>query len=884
MGNSYRSSSSSSSRSSSSSSYKPSYSSSSSSKPKDSSSSNSYSTSSGPTPSSYFDTTTHKIYVHFHNDGSADVQESFRIQKDQSKIGIKRPTFLIAKETEISNLIVLPETLQSSHHAGLVTLFWPTQDQNPEMEIQIHYQIKEAYLSLGTLALVNWRFSKTSQSSEPFQLVLTWDPDSFSKQLRIQKEMFNSSLLEYERKDLPISFETSRFELQKEENVETNATVVIDMPNGIQIGSKTDSDLRNQNPEALTEQNFSSHNSHYQIDETVTIKENGSHFYQSKIFVNKENPNHDSLQYQLGLNRFRESGETFWNHFWAPAFQISYGFEGLTTHFWHLFSVSLSEGESVSKNQTMYSFAYHTLGETSNRNKEGVERWIRITQLEKRENLELQSFSLRALCESGIDPKLSKMELVFTACEYCSDITNESSLVIPVEPKWESDGFSLVWNDPIPSEYSVYLRLREENKQITYNPFLIYYAVLNAFFHSPGSGNHMGHLITMGITSLVFLITGFVFVNRKKHQRSKKESYQTILSEIRKYDPNFDFSLFRDKVISVTEKTVSTWDKGNMEPARNFLSAAVFQRFSIQLHLMKLVDGEVNRMKDFSVVSVQIIDKTMESDYLTLHLKLKCKTKDKTFPKQTSELEIQNSLEKTSFSTYEEIHSYTRKLSTQTKPKIDLIHDLCPSCGASAKFSHTTNRCEYCNGIFNSGESDWVLTEITQMVEWDSARQSKLKNLPEGVAKQLLEDRAATVFWKYIHFLSTPNSQILHREATRESYQNLGVSGKEPMFTPVVGSCHLVGYESQSAPHQMTCEIRWSVARKKGLLPEHRRSHISLVLPKERPKTLGFSEMSCENCGAPLPEVDASECSHCQKPIPETVTDWLFHSIRMVSL
>lgn len=876
MGNSYRSSSSSSSSSgtrSSYSSYKPSTSSYSNSS-KSYSSSGSYTTSSIPEPTSYFDSTNHSISVSFHADGTATIRESFRIKKNQSKIGIKRPTILIHGDTKISNLLVTPEHFHSSHNNNAVIVYWPEAEQNPETDITISYQIDKAYLSIDDLKLVNWRFSKTSNSSNLFTLNLEWDPNTFSQALKIQEESFNERLAEYERINLKIYKQSNVFRYNPTTNSEISALVVIDVP--ILEMTKDSADMFDSNK--------TSHNSNYALEEVVKIRNNGEHVYTSKIQISNQYTNLDSLHIPFGINRFRETGESTWNQMITPAFQVSYGFEGLSTYFWHLFHAQLTEGKKLSNNQNSYEFKYHTLGEASNRLDLGVERWIRITSLEKRENLNLESFSIRVLCESEIDPSQIIVDLVALDCEHCTETLNSSSLVIPLEPKWETDGFRINWDKPFPNQYQLYLRVFEKGNNIQYNPFLLLYAILNAFFHSPGSGNHLGHLTIVGILCFGLLITVFIFYTRNEVKRSQKKQFATILSQLKQLDPTFDFQLFKEKIIHITKMTASSWDKGDMEPSRNFLSAAVFQRFSIQLQLMKQVDSEVNRMKDFSVVSLQIVDFSMESDYLTLHIKIKCKTKDKTFPIKTSELEIQSAFRNESFIVYEEIHSYTRKTTTQTKPKIDLIHNLCPSCGASAKHSHVTNKCEYCGCLYNSGEADWVLTEITQTVEWNSTNQKRKKNSSEKFAKQILEDRAATVFWKYLHFISIPKSQMLHRESLEESYQTLGNTGKEPMHTPVVGSCHLVELNESSTPNKMTCEIRWSVARKKGLVPEHRRSRITLALPKERPNVLGFSELSCENCGAPLPEVDANECGYCHKPIPEKVTDWLFESIEMISL
>ncbi|TGK53190.1 TIM44-like domain-containing protein [Leptospira bouyouniensis] len=873
MGNSYRSSSSSSSSSRSTySSYKPSSTSSSSSS-KSNYSSNSYSTSSTPEPTSYFETTNHNVSVHLFADGSADVNETFRIKKDQSKIGIRRPTFLIQNEAEIEELAVLPEQLYSSHNAGIITIFWPDNQSNPEMEISLKYRIKQAYIPIGNVSLINWRFSKTSFSSNPFVLDLKWEQETFSQQFRIQEEIFNSSTSDYERKNLQISKNDLQFHYNQPSNSQNNSLVVIDVAN-----------FRNLSNSKTLQRELEDSQKRYTLEETVTIHDNGIHAYRSKIQISKNNPKVDSLQLQLGLNRFREFGESIWNQFWTPAFQISYAFEGLSTYFWHLFSVTLSESQDEPNDKKLFTFAFKTIGETTNLRDQGIERWVRITSLEKNDQLVLEKFSLNVLCESQIDPTLTNIEIIARQCEYCSDTLDQNSIIIPVQLNWEANGFSLQWDHPIPSNYLLFLKIKEKDKKIIYNPILIFYAVFNAFLHSPGSGNHLGHLTALGILSICLLIFGFFFFNKNQKGRFQKKLHQSIISQIQEFDPTFDFNQFKEKVITITEKTVTSWDKGDMEPSRNFLSAAVFQRFSIQLNLMKVTDGEVNRMKGFKVLTIQIINFTIEAEYVTLHLKLKCKTKDKTFLKHTSELEIQNTLEKEPYVTYEEIHSYTRKIETRTKPNVDLIHHLCPSCGASPKFAHPTNRCEYCGVIFNSGQADWVLTEITQTVEWDTTNVSNLKSLPNEVTKQLLEDRASTIFWKYIHYQSIPNSQILFRESSDQSYLKLGKPGNEPMFSPVVGSCHLVNFEKESKPQRMSCEIRWSVARKKGLLPEHRRSRITLVLPSERPKSLGFSEISCENCGAPLPEVDSSACGYCQKVIPGKISDWLFESIQIISL
>ena len=85
----------------------------------------------------------------------------------------------------------------------------------------------------------------------------------------------------------------------------------------------------------------------------------------------------------------------------------------------------------------------------------------------------------------------------------------------------------------------------------------------------------------------------------------------------------------------------------------------------------------------------------------------------------------------------------------------DIYHsDNCPSCGAPQKPMLDIGKCEYCNTLLNSGEYDWVLSEITQSDDYtgSSPKVEKARNLSEKVRGLIDENKDVAVqLLEHIH-------------------------------------------------------------------------------------------------------------------------------------
>jgi hypothetical protein len=179
----------------------------------------------------------------------------------------------------------------------------------------------------------------------------------------------------------------------------------------------------------------------------------------------------------------------------------------------------------------------------------------------------------------------------------------------------------------------------------------------------------------------------------------------------------------------------------------------------------------------------------------------------------------------------------------------------------------------YCGNIYNSGEKDWVLSEITQLVEWKGAPLTSNTDY----STQILEDRASSLFWKYLKAKSLGNYLSIAREADSKYLQKETFHPSE-IYIPVVGGVELEKYEKINDTLSAQLQIKWSSASKKNGEIVGKQSKL-FMKRKSNSSDTGFSESSCSQCGAPYPELDSTICEYCSTVIPTIVDDWIIFEI-----
>ena len=212
-------------------------------------------------------------------------------------------------------------------------------------------------------------------------------------------------------------------------------------------------------------------------------------------------------------------------------------------------------------------------------------------------------------------------------------------------------------------------------------------------------------------------------------------------------------------------------------------------------------------------------------------------------------------------------------------------------------------RCASCNSLLRSGEHDWVLAEITQACEWQSAETDRIPGLAELRKKdpdlnvQHLEDRASVMFWRKATADTRGRIDPLLKVASEEFSQEyakglqIGMSGSRTFLGDcAVGSVGTVGIFEEDGSQQAILEVRWDgrrVTEEKGgkrSLEDRRTLRRSVFVLKRRADSrtdIGHSVTSshCPSCGAPDEGGTGHACGYCGTVLNKGDLDWVLDGI-----
>ena len=342
-----------------------------------------------------------------------------------------------------------------------------------------------------------------------------------------------------------------------------------------------------------------------------------------------------------------------------------------------------------------------------------------------------------------------------------------------------------------------------------------------------------------------------------------------------------------EKAKTIAERLQQAWSGGDMLPVRNYVSQGIFNRFRLQLELMVEDEGVRNIMADFKVMEVSANALSASKSYQTIHVALFCSARDVTVPAGASDEEKQKVLAGTRKEAFNEVYSFTRRLGAKTNTSRDWLKGECPKCGYVPDNFSENNKCRSCGSIYNSGEYDWVLSEITQQEEWKEDSSRDIEGLAElegknlSINREVIEDRASYLFWRWTYSRIKGTSAPLVRDATPGFISGFQPKPR-PMYDIAVGAVDLISVRLVEEEAIALVQILWSRAAEKGQEPYHQEHMFMLKMPVALKNPYGLADHSCDSCGAPLPETDALKCTYCGSAIPAVVSDWLLAKIEEV--
>jgi len=365
---------------------------------------------------------------------------------------------------------------------------------------------------------------------------------------------------------------------------------------------------------------------------------------------------------------------------------------------------------------------------------------------------------------------------------------------------------------------------------------------------------------------------------------------------LRASDPDFDLVTFLDQVKALFLRVQAAWSGGDLAPVRRDLSDATFQRFRVQLELLR-AQGVRNVTADMAVLDLHPAGLERTSAFDTLDVRIRAQARDADVPVALPPEQAMEKARRAPLEPFVEVWSFVRRPGTRSRKDGVLPAGKCPNCGAPFDGGAAGN-CGYCGAIVNSGAYDWVLAEITQGVEAGSAPLEvpgldALRAEDPALSLEVLEDRTSLLFWAWIDGESRGEPGRMAKLGTAEFLSEMtadlaGLRSRNRarvFLQAAVGSVAVRAIESGPATVLAHVESRWSA--RMGVVPVGASPGTLATLPQRWIFTLsrkagvktdqarGMATARCGNCGAPLGDSVQPTCDHCGATLNDGAHDWV---------
>lgn len=404
------------------------------------------------------------------------------------------------------------------------------------------------------------------------------------------------------------------------------------------------------------------------------------------------------------------------------------------------------------------------------------------------------------------------------------------------------------------------------------------------------------------IVLLIFGVMLVQYVTRKGQRTFDASARQAILNAqfaqtapvtravsldvLRQHDPALNEADVMRRVAEMSRILREAWCSGDMRPARPFVSDGIFSRFQVQLALMAQ-EGVRNVMSDASVLYSTIEAVESQPPFDVIHVRFTGQARDLTLPMQTPPDEIQRRLARAPLEQYVEIWSLIRRHGASTKLDPAKVGHACPKCGAPMDGGEMIV-CKYCKALVCSGEYDWVLAEITQVIEWHPSSHQvtgldQLRQDDPGVAQETVEDRASYLFWKWIQASREGNFAKLRKCASPAFERAFAGPQRGPVGVRdiAVGGSDLLAVDpgGDGGIDYAYVKVYWSAAYRPDSEPVPSQSVLRLMRKSGAQSTLAMSALVCRACGAPLSESDSTRCDHCNAELAAGDQAWVLDGV-----
>lgn len=428
------------------------------------------------------------------------------------------------------------------------------------------------------------------------------------------------------------------------------------------------------------------------------------------------------------------------------------------------------------------------------------------------------------------------------------------------------------------------------------------------------SGGSAGGIIFPCITISIILtpLIIFYFVFRKipnvylKKAKYYQEKYylKKAIDNIISKDQYFSIRNFNERIKKAFIEIQHAWCQQDLTSIRPFISDGIEERFSLQIEMQK-TEGWKNIMEKIRILKVEILEVNSNRNFDVIHVAISAKAKDYKVDIKSGKM-IKGSLLKDSFT---EIWSFLRKPGVKTLEYTGLIEGMCPNCSAPLNITDA-GQCKSCRAYIRCGDYDWILSEITQKVEWEAKNiYEEIPGMNELIQKdknfsiQNIEDRVSVIFYrfqismfygeiKYLKKMSFPKnlSSIEKNNLIKKNNYNYYFR------FPAIGKVETLWVETTGDDNfdKVHVLIKWSGAyskinndTNKIIIQNRRKIYRSVFTLLRNKKTVSNKKFlyssHCPNCGAPEIPDDSDSCQYCNTILNDGSRDWVLYNINNYS-
>jgi Tim44-like domain len=237
-----------------------------------------------------------------------------------------------------------------------------------------------------------------------------------------------------------------------------------------------------------------------------------------------------------------------------------------------------------------------------------------------------------------------------------------------------------------------------------------------------GGGSPLLFFIILGIVGVFIVLAA---LSRRKSSGNENATLapglgvdtaavESGIQALQARDPNFNQQVFIDRAQMTFFVLQNAWMGRNLEPARIYLSDAIYQRWKLQVDQFVTMHKR-DVLEDLAVNGCVVAKVASDANYDSITVRFDAIAKDY----EVDDAGKMVSGDKT-IQPFTEYWTFIRSQAARSRVGESAQITQCPNCGAPVSINES-GICAYCKATVTTGQFGWVLNNITQASEWSAA-------------------------------------------------------------------------------------------------------------------------------------------------------------------